>query len=68
MSNRRDTPLTVAKRKIEDYITQTVMRMPVMEDEELREHLSSMYPTIRICAETEASRRWSETIMPKGDS
>lgn len=53
-----------------DYVNlmaEIAMRMPIMDDDELRDHLTHWNATVRSAAEAEAAARWAETIMPKGD-
>jgi hypothetical protein len=53
------------KEQYEDYIIKTIMRLPIMDDDELKDLLSYALPVIRVHANEEIARRWAETIMPK---
>jgi hypothetical protein len=52
----------------DDYanlMAEIAMRVPLMGDDELRDHLTHWNATVRSAAEAEAAARWAETIMPK---
>ena len=54
----------------DDYtnmMAEVAMRVPLMGDDELCDHLTHWNVTVRSAAESEASSRWAEMIMPKGD-
>lgn len=51
----------------ENLMAETVMQVPLMSDDQLRDHMTHWNATVRSAAEAEAAARWAETIMPKGD-